>query len=623
MMLGQTVSFMEIAAVVVYVALTGYLGWLGWRHTRSAADYMVGGRKAHPFIMALSYGSTFISTSAIVGFGGFAGRFGMSLMWLVFLNIFVGIFLAFVLLGAPTRRIGHNLDAHTFPELLGRRFQSKGIQVLAGTIIFLFMPLYAAAVIIGGCKFMAGWFGSYETALLVFSALVAVYVFYGGLKAVMYTDALQGAIMIGGMIILLVTCYWTLGGVTPAHQKLTALAPLSGHHGWTAMPKFGWGDSKEYGLWWTIVSTIILGVGIGVLAQPQLIVRFMTVRSKRELNRAVGLGGVFILLIPGTAYVVGSLSNAYFAEHGQRLSGTIVEVRDAQKGLAVIEVARREGPGGVWTDVPRTDASNKPVPILKAPVVVEDASALGGAAALKAQGAQVIGRSIALVYAEGDLEKVIPAYIRSAMPSWFGVLFLLTLLAAAMSTLSGQFHAIGTSVGRDVFEQLAPGGQSTHARSLHIVRGGLLVGIVVAVAIAWYAYVSRTEGLIARGTAIFFGLCTSAFLPAFLGALFFRRMTKVGALASIIVGFVVTAFWLVFIKAKEAAEIVAVVPALKNFFPEEARSRNIYSLLWDKPNWPDVDPLLIAFPVSLLTAVLVSLVTRPPAKEHVDRCFAR
>src|SRR5512147_786116 len=102
----------EIVAVVVYLVMVAYLGYLGWKRTKNASDYMLAGRKAHPVIMALSYGATFISTSAIVGFGGVAGMFGMSLLWLTFCNIFVGIFIAFALLGGRTRKIGHALDAH-------------------------------------------------------------------------------------------------------------------------------------------------------------------------------------------------------------------------------------------------------------------------------------------------------------------------------------------------------------------------------------------------------------------------------------------------------------------------------------------------------------------------------
>ena len=62
--------------VAIYVAIVVFLGWLGYRNTRSAADFLVGGRQIHPVLMALAYGSTFISTSAIVGFGGVAALFG-------------------------------------------------------------------------------------------------------------------------------------------------------------------------------------------------------------------------------------------------------------------------------------------------------------------------------------------------------------------------------------------------------------------------------------------------------------------------------------------------------------------------------------------------------------------
>ena len=67
---------------------------------------MVGGRKTHPYVMAISYGATFISTSAIVGFGGQAANLGMGLLWLAFLNILLGIFVAFIFFGKKTRLIG-------------------------------------------------------------------------------------------------------------------------------------------------------------------------------------------------------------------------------------------------------------------------------------------------------------------------------------------------------------------------------------------------------------------------------------------------------------------------------------------------------------------------------------
>jgi len=602
-MLAQTLGIAEIVVVLVYLMVVGYLGWLGYRRTKTAADFLIAGRDVHPFVMALSYGATFISTSAIVGFGGVAGLFGMSLLWLTFCNILVGVFIAFVFLGPPTRRMGHHLDAHTFPELLGRRFQSQGIQIFAGLIIFLFIPLYSAAVLIGGCEFLATQFNiDYTVALLVFSAIIAIYVTVGGLKGVMYTDALQGSVMFIGMMILLVYTYTKVGGVVGGHEYLTGIADLVpgklkaiGHTGWTTMPLFGFGELK-HSLWWIVVSTITLGVGIGVLAQPQLIVRFMTVKSKRELNRAVLIGGIFIMVMTGVAFTVGSLSNAFFAQHGKAFTGRVVKVINEDKGHAVLQLMKKSDSGD-WTDIIKPDGS-----AAAAPVVLSEGEI--GKATVEGKEVSVLeGRSISIVYAKGNPDQIIPTFITSAMPKWFGLLFLLTLLAAAMSTLSSQFHALGTSIGRDVYEQVT----GAHGKGISVTRIGIIVGIIIAVIISHYA---RGGYIIARDTAIFFGLCASAFLPAFVGGLFFKKMTRKGAIASMVVGFVVTAFWLLFVKAKEAGAI-----GLVHIFTEKD------SILAGHHNWPVVDPIMIALPLSIIAAIVVSMCTKASDDGHLKKCF--
>ncbi len=595
-MIAQGVGLLEVVLIVFYLGVVGYLGWLGYHRTRDAADYLVAGRGTHPFVMAMSYGATFISTSAIVGFAGVAGLFGMSLLWLVFLNIFFGIFIAFVVFGGRTRKMGHRLNAHTFPEMLGRRYQSRFIQVLAGTIIFIFIPLYAAAVLIGGCEFITARFAvDYHAALVVFSLIIAAYVVAGGLKGVMYTEAFQGTIMFIGMIILLVFTYVTLGGIKQGHAYLSDLTPLVpqkfqqwGHKGWTSFPTFGFGDTG-YNLWWIVVSTIILGVGIGVLAQPQLVVRFMTVKSQKELNRGVLIGGLFIMVIPGTAYIVGSLSNAYFTQFGQPIEGRVVETLDVQRGQVILACSD-----------PQNEGQTKNIPAV---LLEEDRHKI----TQNNPGNELVrGRSIAQVYAGGNPDQIMPTFITKAMPEWFGLLFLLTLLAAAMSTLASQFHALGTSISRDVYEQLAhrPSG------NIGVTRIGIILGILLAVLIAFYA---RGGYIIARATAIFFGLCSSSFLPAYLGGLFFKRITRAGAIASMITGFVVTAFWLLFVKAKEAGDIGLV----------QLVTGGDRSILADYPNWPVVDPIVIALPLSCLAAVLVSALTQPPDRDHLDRCFGQ
>jgi len=626
-MLAQAVGLSEIFVVLLYLLVTFYLGWLGYMRTWTTADYLIAGRKIHPFVMAMSYGATFISTSAIVGFGGVAGMFGMSLLWLTFLNIFVGIFIAFVVLGGPTRRMGHQLGAHTFPELLGRRYQSRFIQVFGGLVIFIGMPLYAAAVLIGASEFIAAKFGvDYTVAVMVFSVIIAVYVVVGGLKGVMYTDALQGSVMFAGMIVLLVATYRLLGGVSASHAALTEMSKLPslfsemGFRGYTSMPAFGWGDSK-YDLWWIVVSTITLGVGIGVLAQPQLAVRFMTVRSKRELNRAVMIGGVFILSMTGVAFMVGALTNVYFYKY-ETITGNIVETTEKvgviakkERGVEVRVPCRLlhiDTDGDRVADVTVVGAGHD---VEKDGKVTPFSRLLPTAQIEQRQDGKVDVRPRATAFLravtrtkDGDWmfnsDSIIPTYVTGGLPAWCGTLFLLTLLSAAMSTLSSQFHVLGTSIGRDVFEQVTGG----HGSSTSIARLGVIIGIVLAVV---FSYTSRGGYIIARATAIFFGLCASAFLPAFVGGLFFRRMTRAAAIWSMLAGSAVTLFWLFFVKSAEAGAIGIV----------QAVTGGKSSILIDKPNWPVVDPIVVALPISIVVAIVVSLITKPPSQEHLAECF--
>jgi SSS family solute:Na+ symporter len=117
--------------------------------------------------------------------------------------------------------------------------------------------------------------------------------------------------------------------------------------------------------------------------------------------------------------------------------------------------------------------------------------------------------------------------------------------------------------------------------------------------------------VVARFTAIFFGLCAASFLPAYVGGLFWRRATRAGALASMVVGFTVSLSWLALVKAKEAGAIGLV----------QHLTGGQTSILADAPNWPVVDPIVIALPLSILTLVLVSLVTQPVDPGHLRRCF--
>ncbi|EEG78945.1 sodium:solute symporter family protein [Dethiobacter alkaliphilus] len=313
--------------ILIYLAIMTGLMALGYKKTKTDADYMVAGRSMHPWVMALSYGAAFISTSAIIGFGGAAGLFGFSLLWLTVLTIFVGIFIAFAVFGVRIRRMSCNLNCDTFPSMLGTRFQSKGLTAYAGLLIFLLMPAYTSAILIGGARFLQDALAMpFNISLLILAVLVGIYVVSGGLRGVMYTDAFFAVVMLIGMAALLLSTYNAVGGIIPGHTGLSALASMvpealteQGHRGWTAMPAVG------SSIWWTVISTMVLGVGIGVLAQPQLTMRFMTVKQPKSIYQAILVGGIFIFFMTGTAFIVGPLSNLYFVQNQGQIALQVAE----------------------------------------------------------------------------------------------------------------------------------------------------------------------------------------------------------------------------------------------------------------------------------------------------------
>ena len=510
--------------VVVYMFFVAYLGYLGFKQTKNSNDFLLAGSKTNPFIMSLSYGATFISTSAIVGFGGFAAIFGMGIQWLCVLNMLVGVIIAFIFFGRRTRKIGAKHGAQTFSQLLGLHYGSRSIQIFIAAIIFIGMPLYAAVVMKGGAVFVEEMFHiNYDLALLIFTLIVAAYVIPGGIKGVLYTDALQAIIMFLSMLFLLFWFYNTMGmGFTEANRELTNIASqvpekfhALGHQGWTAMPASG---SPQ---WYTLVTSLILGVGLGCLAQPQLAVRFMMVDSTKQLNRGILVGCLFIFFTVGVVYHIGPLTNLYFLK---------------TDGLLASEMTP-------------------------------------------------------------DLDKIIPLFINSALPEWFSAVFMLCILSAGMSTLSAHFHTMGAAFGADIFPTL---GRKKNSNSSMGVRIGVMFSILISYTICYML----SANIIARGTALFMGVCAVTFLPTYFCSLYWKGVTKQGALASLWVGISSSLFSMIFLHKAEAAPI----GICKALFGKD--------VLIETYPWFAIDPVVFSLPLSILAIVVVSLATKKNAESN-------
>ena len=475
--------------VAIFVAAVLALGWFGYKNSKNNTEFLLGRSKTGPLIIALSYGATFLSASAVIGFGGQAAVHGYSVIYLCFLNLFVGLIVAFLVFGPRTRRKGKELGASTFADLLGKIYRSKGIRAFTAIVIIVMMPIYAAAVLKGGVNSLAtltGLIDYYDLILILLSIVIAIYVVYGGIIAVMYNDALQAAIMFVGMLVILIVTYSYFGGVTAGNSAVVDLwntefsslasvsGTLDGFNGWASFADFG---SAE---WLTVVTTFLLGVGIGALTQPQLVVRFMSAKSDKDLNKSLLIGSIFMIVIVGSAYTVGPLTNVYFFD---------------TYGLSSYEYITSIGLGTDFI-IPQ--------------FILELFSGL----------------------TFGDI---------------FVSLFLLSLVCAAISTISALLHTIGAAGGYDLYTlwQNKKGRLEGDSQSVRLNR---ICIVLIMVLLVVYCYLMPSD-IIAKATSVFMGMTAAALLPAYFHGLYSKNPCKKAAIVSIVVGTVSYLFVALFINS--------------------------------------------------------------------------
>ena len=443
----------------------------------------------------------------------------------------MGLIVAFLIFGGPTRRKGRALGASTYADLLGKIFKSKGIRAFTAILIIVMMPIYAAAVLKGGVNSLAvitGLTEYYDYILIALAVIVAVYVVYGGIIAVMYNDAFQAAIMFIGMVVILVVTYSYFGGVTAGNSALDGLWDQSivdignigvqdGFNGWTSFSDFG---SKE---WLTVVTTFLLGVGIGALTQPQLAVRFMSAKNDRDLNKSLIVGSVFMLAIVGSAYTVGALSNVYFMDH---------------YGMTAFEYISQMGLG---TDF------------------------------------------------------IIPEYILELFSTIsfgdiFVSLFLLSLVCAAISTISALLHTIGAAGGYDLYTlwKNKKGHMTGDSQSVNLNR---VVIVLVMVLTVVYCYMMPND-IIAKATSVFMGITAAALLPAYFHGLYSKNPCRKAAITSMVVGTVVYLFFALFINSGTSIflPICELLTGQSVLFPDSILA--------------STDALVIALPASIIAMVI-------------------
>ena len=432
-----------ISLAIYFLAMLGIGLWAWKKSTDDIDGYLLGGRNLSPSVAALSAGASDMSGWLMLGLPGAAYVAGLSASWIA-IGLFAGA-LANYLVVAPRLRVHTERagDSITIPEFFEKRFddRSHALRVVTSLVFIIFFTLYTSAGMVSGGKLFESAFGAdYALGLWITAGVVIVYTLFGGFLAVSLTDFVQGCIMFVALVLLPIAAFGELGGnFTGALEAVNpgAFDIMSGMTGLAIISSLAW--------------------GLGYFGQPHIIVRFMAVRSVRDVPamRNIGMGWMGVALLGALA--TGLIGAAYVARTGAQLKD------------------------------PET---------------------------------------IFILLAELLFDPLITGFLLAA------------LLAAIMSTISSQLLVSSSSLTEDFYHIFA----RRDASQRELVAVGRISVLLVALVAIWLAYNPENTilGLVANAWAGF----GAAFGPVVILSLTWKRLTRNGALAGILVGAATVLFWI-------------------------------------------------------------------------------
>ncbi len=301
-----------ISLALYFIAMLA-IGLYAYKHSTSdVQEYMLGGRQLSPKVMALSAGASDMSGWMLMGLPGAMYVSGLSSAW-IGIGLTIGAFCNYVLV-APRLRVHTEVtNAITIPDYFEHRFndQSRILRLVSSAVIVLFFTLYTSSGVVAGGKLFESSFGlSYELGLYVTAGVVVMYTLFGGFLAVSLTDFVQGCIIFISLVIVPAMLIYLLGGFGEISSSVTAINP-------NLLSLFSDIDGNSLSAL-GIIS--LLAWGLGYFGQPHIIVRFMALRSVKDMPtaRRIGISWMIVSLIGALA--TGLLGLVYVTQTQAKLT---------------------------------------------------------------------------------------------------------------------------------------------------------------------------------------------------------------------------------------------------------------------------------------------------------------
>ena len=312
-MLSQSVGI--AAAFILYLAGMMLIGVLYYRRMNTVSDYILGSRSLGSWVTSMSAEASDMSGWLMLGLPGYAYVAGINAGWIA-LGLIIGTYINWKVIAGRLRcytQVAN--DSLTLPDYLQNRFHdhSRILRIVSAVFILFFFLVYTSSGFVASGKLFNTVFGlPYFWAMLLGAAVVISYTFLGGFMAVCWTDFVQGVLMFFAILIVPIAAITLLGGPAPAGKLIAGvnpqfLNPLAANDGSSLSP---------------IAIISLMAWGLGYFGQPHILVRFMAIKSARQMPQARLIAMVWVILTLGAAVVVGLVGRVFLTE---TLSGSATE----------------------------------------------------------------------------------------------------------------------------------------------------------------------------------------------------------------------------------------------------------------------------------------------------------
>jgi len=295
-----------LVTFTIYILGMLAVGYYYYRKNDSIEDYFLGGRTLNPYVTALSAQASDMSGWLLMGFPGALYAGGFNAMW-IGIGLAIGTYLNWQFTAKRLRRYTEVVDAITVADFFEYRFKdkSRSLRVVSAVVILVFFTIYVSSgLIAGGLLFESVLNINYQLAVFLSVIIIGLYTFLGGFKAVSWTDFIQGSLMFVALIAVPLAVINMVGGFGEVWNQVAEVNPDLLQAGklveYNLAEKVMWTSGPRVGDGLTFVGLIsLLGWGLGYFGMPHILVRFMGIKSAKQLPVAqfVGVSWVVISLI--------------------------------------------------------------------------------------------------------------------------------------------------------------------------------------------------------------------------------------------------------------------------------------------------------------------------------------